>query len=69
MGNFYRVPADNRGLNYNEYFREGMPGRTGLREFNSNNAVRLDVEQVKEKMLKLGCIQDELAAWKAEKRC
>ncbi|MBS7359067.1 MAG: polysaccharide biosynthesis protein [Oscillospiraceae bacterium] len=61
MGNFYRVPADNRGLNYDKYFNDGDAERNPLTEFNSNNTELLDVESVKQKILSLQYIQDELA--------
>ena len=64
MGNFYRVPCDKRGLNYDKYFKEGDTERTKLTEFNSNNTQLLTVEQVKEKLLTLQYIRDEIAAWK-----
>ena len=64
MGDFYRVPADNRGLNYDKYFSDGNKERNPLSEFNSNNTQLLDVEQVKEKLLSLQYIRDEIAAWK-----
>lgn len=60
MGNFFRVPADNRTLNYDKYFTEGNVKRNILTEFNSNNTVRLDLEQVKEKLLSVEYIQNEL---------
>ena len=60
MGNFYRVPADKRDLNYDKYFKEGDEGRNPLTEFNSNNTDLLDVEQVKEKLLQLSFIKNEL---------
>lgn len=60
MGNFYRVPADNRGLNYDKYFSRGDENRNPLTEFNSNNTELLSVEQVKEKLLSLQYIRDEL---------
>lgn len=63
MGDFYRVPCDNRGLNYDKYFKDGDVERNPLTEFNSNNTELLDVEQVKEKLLSLQYIRDELAAW------
>ncbi|MCM1100309.1 MAG: polysaccharide biosynthesis protein [Clostridium sp.] len=63
MGSFYRVPADNRGLNYDKYFTDGNLERSKLSEFNSNNTVLMDVEQVKEKLLTLSYIRDEIAAW------
>ena len=64
MGAFYRVPADNRGLNYDKYFSDGNKDRNPLTEFNSNNTELLGVEQVKEKLLSLQYIRDEIAAWK-----
>lgn len=60
MGNFYRVPADNRDLNYDKYFTEGNEKRNVLTEFNSDNTTRLNLEQVKEKLLSLEYIQNEL---------
>lgn len=60
MGNFYRVPADKRDLNYDKYFKDGDEGRNPLTEFNSNNTELLNVEQVKEKLLSLKYIRDEL---------
>ena len=67
MGNFYRVPCDKRDLNYDKYFKEGDTKRNTLTEFNSSNTQLLDVEQVKEKLLTLKYIQDELATWEQEK--
>lgn len=64
MGDFYRVPADKRDLNYDKYFKEGDEKRDLLTEFNSNNTRLLSVEEVKEKLLKLRYIQDELDAWR-----
>ena len=61
MGNFYRVPADNRGLNYDKYFKEGDEKRNVLTEFNSNNTRLLNVEETKEKIAALKYIQEELA--------
>lgn len=63
MGNFYRVPADKRDLNYDKYFTDGNLERSKLTEFNSNNTRLMDVEQVKEKLLSLSYIQKELAEW------
>lgn len=60
LGDFYRVPADNRGLNYDKYFSEGDAQRNTLTEFNSNNTELLDVEGVKKKLLELAYIQEEL---------
>ena len=61
MGNFYRVPCDKRGLNYDKYFNKGDTERNPLTEFNSNNTQLLTVEQTKEKIASLAYIQDELA--------
>ncbi len=63
LGNFYRVPCDKRGLNYEKYFSEGEVERNMLKEFNSNNTDLMTVEEVKEKLLTLPYIQQELAAW------
>ena len=60
MGNFYRVPCDKRGLNYDKYFNKGDTERNTLTEFNSNNTELLTVEQTKEKIASLQYIQDEL---------
>ena len=62
MGDFYRVPCDKRDLNYDKYFHEGDEKRNPLTEFNSNNTDLLTVEQVKEKLLSLAYIREELAA-------
>lgn len=63
MGHFYRVPCDKRDLNYDKYFKDGDVERNPLKEFNSNNTDLLDVEQVKEKLLTLQYIRDELEEW------
>ena len=60
LGNFYRVPCDKRDLNYDKYFKDGDTGRNTLTEFNSNNTSILNVEQVKEKLLSLNYIREEL---------
>ena len=60
MGDFYRVPSDNRGLNYSKYFIQGNAKRNLLKEFNSNNTTLLDIEQVKNKLLSLDYIRNEL---------
>ena len=64
LGNFYRVPSDKRDLNYDKYFNKGDENRNPLTEFNSNNTELLNVEQVKEKLLSLQYIRDEIAEWK-----
>jgi UDP-glucose 4-epimerase len=63
LGNFYRVPADNRDLNYDKYFSDGTEACNTLTEFNSNNTQLLTVPQIKEKLLTLKYIQEELQAW------
>ena len=60
MGNFYRVPADNRTLNYDKYFSEGDENRVTLTEFNSENTKRLNLEETKAKIASLEYIQNEL---------
>ncbi len=60
MGDFYRVPCDKRGLNYDKYFKEGDVQRNPLTEFNSNNTRLLTVEQTMEKIASLESIQVEL---------
>lgn len=67
MGNFYRVPADKRSLNYDKYFTDGNLARNNLSEFNSNNTTLMDVGQVKEKLLTLSYIRDEIAEWESRK--
>ncbi|WP_105104890.1 polysaccharide biosynthesis protein [Streptococcus suis] len=61
LGDFYRVPCDNRNLNYDKYFNQGDVERNPLTEFNSNNTELLSVEQTKEKIASLAYIQEEMA--------
>ena len=63
MGNFFRVPADNRDLNYERYFIDGTTAKPQIQEFTSDNTIQLDVEQVKEKLLALDYIQEKLKDW------
>lgn len=63
MGNFYRVPVDKRSLDYDKYFIEGNEKRDKLSEFNSNNAVQMDVEKIKAKLLTLSYIRNKINAW------
>lgn len=63
LGNFYRVPADNRDLNYEQYFEKGQVEKAKLTEFTSDNTMMLDVEQVKEKLLSLEYVRNELEAY------
>ena len=60
MGDFYRVPADNRGLNYDKFFKEGDTKRAEIDEFNSNNTYRLSLEETKAKIAALDYIKKEL---------
>ena len=60
MGNFYAVPADNRDLNYDKYFKEGDTKRATIEEFNSNNTRILNLEETKDKIASLQYIQNEL---------
>lgn len=62
LGSFYRVPCDKRSLNYDKYFVQGDVERNHLTEFNSNNTRMLSVAEVKEKLLTLSYIRDELDA-------
>lgn len=60
MGDFYRVPADNRDLNYDKFFKEGDTKRVLIDEFNSNNTRRLNLEETKAKIASMEYIQNEL---------
>src|SRR5574344_1579890 len=64
MGNFYRVPCDKRGLNYDKYFKDGDVKRNPLTEFNSNNTQLLSIEETVKKIASLSYIQEELKAMK-----
>ena len=61
MGDFYRVPADNRSLNYDKYFSEGNEQRDVLTEFNSDNTQRLTLEETKAKIAALEYIRREMS--------
>jgi UDP-N-acetylglucosamine 4,6-dehydratase len=64
MGGFFRVPADKRDLNYDKYFVEGDVCLSTSEEYNSHNTYRLNVEEIKDKLLKLDYINNELSNWK-----
>lgn len=64
LGNFYRVPTDNRGLNYDKFFTEGDKKRAIIEEFNSNNTKRLNLKETKEKIAALEYVQNELKSSK-----
>jgi UDP-N-acetylglucosamine 4,6-dehydratase len=63
MGGYYKVPADTRDLNYDKYFIEGDQKLSSEEEYNSHNTARLNIEQIKEKLLALEYIQHELKGW------
>lgn len=67
MGDFYRVPADNRDLNYDKYFVDGIQELSTQIEYNSDNTELLSVEQIKEKLLSLSYVRNELKLWKQMK--
>jgi UDP-glucose 4-epimerase len=62
LGNYYRIPADNRDLNYAQYFSEGEEKISLFDDYTSHNTERLNVEQIKTLLLKLDFIQEELHA-------
>lgn len=63
MGNFYRVPADQRDLNYDKYFVEGYQQLSVGEEYNSHNTERLNIEQIKDKLIALDYVKNELKGW------
>jgi UDP-glucose 4-epimerase len=60
LGDYYRIPADNRDLNYEQYFSEGMPDIDNLNEYHSHNTSILDVEGMKQLLLKLPIIRKDI---------
>ena len=66
LGDFYRVPSDNRDLNYDKYFKDGDADRNLLHEFSSSNTELLTVEQTQQKLLGLAEIREALSAWEAK---
>jgi UDP-glucose 4-epimerase len=58
MGDFYRVPADTRDLNYGKYFSEGDPCISTLEEYHSHNAMRLDLAKIKALLLGIDCVRE-----------
>jgi len=66
LENFFRVPADKRGLNYAKYFVEGDEKLSTQQEYNSDNTRRLNVEEVKEKLMTLSYIREELEEWNSK---
>jgi len=67
MGGFFKVPADKRDLNYDKYFVDGDKKLTTEHEYDSHNTEILNVEQIKEKLLKLDYIREELKVWQVVK--
>jgi UDP-glucose 4-epimerase len=63
MDTFYRVPADKRDLNYDKYFVEGNQNLQIAEDYNSHNTRRLNIDEIKEKILKLSYVQEELSSW------
>lgn len=64
LGNYFRVPADHRDLNYEKYFEKGSPELSSEKEYNSDNTERLNVEQIKKKLLEIEHVRHELELWK-----
>jgi UDP-N-acetylglucosamine 4,6-dehydratase len=60
LGEYYRIPADNRDLNYEQYFSEGMPDIANLNEYHSHNTAILDVVGIKQLLLKLPIIRKDI---------
>jgi UDP-glucose 4-epimerase len=63
LGGYFRVPADQRDLNYDKYFVEGNQQLSYEDEYNSHNTARLNIEQIKQKILMLEYVQEELKGW------
>ena len=63
LGDYFRIPADNRDLNYSSYFTEGQETVSAEEDYNSHNTVRLDVDGMVKLLLKLDLVQEELADW------
>lgn len=63
MGDFFRIPADKRDLNYDKYFVEGDKTLTTQDEYNSHNTEILNIDQIKEKLMQLEFVKDELESW------
>jgi UDP-glucose 4-epimerase len=60
MGDFYRVPADSRDLNYGKYFTEGNPAASQAEEYHSHNAQRLEIQEIKDLLLSLDCVREAM---------
>lgn len=66
-GGFYRIPADNRDLNYDKYLVSGSQNITVAEEYDSNNTTILDISEIKKKLLNLEYIKKELSEWRESK--
>lgn len=64
MGNYYRIPADNRDLNYDVYVSSGSPKLSSLTEYNSHNTKRLNIQEIKQKLIQLEEVKEALSGWK-----
>lgn len=64
LGNFYKIPADNRDLNYDKYFEVGDLKASSLEDYNSHNTYRLSLEEIKSKLLELDLVKQELVKFK-----
>ena len=63
MGNFYRIPVDHRDLNYDKYFVDGNTNLAQMEEYNSDNTIQLNIQQIKEKLLTVPYVRKALATW------
>ena len=64
MGNYYRIPADNRDLNYDVYVSSGSPKLSSVTEYNSHNTKRLNIQEIKQKLSQLEEVKEALLGWK-----
>lgn len=64
IGDYYRIPADTRGLNYDKYFTDGKKEISECTDYNSNNTERLDIPRIKELLLKLDYVKEQLESWR-----
>ena len=68
LGGYFRVPADNRDLNYSVYFSEGQPQLSEMQDYNSHNTHRLSVDEMADLLLKLEIVKRELVSWREERK-
>ena len=67
LGDYFRIPADNRDLNYSVYFSEGQPQLSEMQDYNSHNTHRLSVDELIGLLMKLEIVQHELMLWHEER--